>query len=108
MAIKVLPAELAEDEERVARFEREANTLASLNHSNIAAICGFEEAGGKKFLVLEYVEGETLSKRIEAGPLQIYDALEVAKQIAEALEAAHEKGFNHRDLTPVCQPGQIM
>ena len=100
VAIKVLPAELADDGERVARFEREAKLLASLNHPNIAQIHGFEELDGKKFLVLEYVEGETLSKRIKAGPLQIDDALEVGKQIAEALGAAHEKGIIHRDLKP--------
>ena len=104
VAIKVLQAELAEDAERVARFEREAKTLASLNHPNIAQIYGFEEADGKKFLVLENVEGETLSKRIKAGALQIDDALEVGKQIAEALEAAHEKGIIHRDL----KPGNVM
>ena len=100
VAIKVLPAELAEDAERFLRFEREAKTLASLNHPNIAQIFGFEEAGGKRFIVLEYVEGETLSKRFKAGPMQIDDAMEVGKQIAEALEAAHAKGIIHRDLKP--------
>ena len=100
VAIKTLPNEVAGDAGRLARFQREAKLLASLNHPNIAAIYGFEEADGKRFLVLEYVEGETLSKRIKAGPLQIDDALEVGKQIAEALEAAHGKGIIHRDLKP--------
>ncbi len=100
VAIKVLPEALASDTERVLRFEREAKTLASLNHPNIASIYGFEEADGKRFLVLEYVKGETLSDRLKGGPLQIDDALEVGKQIAEALEAAHERGIIHRDLKP--------
>ncbi|MCZ6654927.1 MAG: protein kinase [Planctomycetota bacterium] len=100
VAIKVLPESLAGDTERVLRFEREAKTLASLNHPNIASIYGFEEADGKRFLVLEFVEGETLSDRLKGGPLQIDDALEVGKQIAEALEAAHARGIIHRDLKP--------
>jgi eukaryotic-like serine/threonine-protein kinase len=100
VAIKVLPEQMARDKERVLRFEREAKLLATLNHPNIAAIHGFEDSAGKKLLVMEYVEGETLSQRLKRGPLPIDEALETGKQIAEALEAAHEKGVIHRDLKP--------
>ncbi|MGD2109347.1 MAG: protein kinase [Phycisphaerae bacterium] len=100
VAIKVLPATMTRDPERVARFEREAKLLASLNHPNIAAIYGFDEAAGKKFLALEFVEGDTLAKRLEGGPLPIDEALEVGKHVADALEAAHSKGIVHRDLKP--------
>jgi serine/threonine protein kinase len=100
VAIKVLPDALSRDPERLQRFQREAKVLASLNHPNIAAIYGFEEVDGKAFLVMELAEGETLAKRIKNGPLPIDDALAVGKQIAEALEAAHEKGIIHRDLKP--------
>jgi serine/threonine-protein kinase len=100
VAIKVLPEEFARDTDRVARFQREAKLLASLNHANIAAIHGLEESGGKNFLVLELVEGETLADRIKAGPVPVEEALRLALQIAEALEAAHEKGVIHRDLKP--------
>jgi len=100
VAIKVLPEALARDKERILRFEREAKLLATLNHPHIAAIHGFEEFDGKKVLVLEYVEGETLSQRIKRGPLPVEEALEFGKQVAEALEAAHEKGVIHRDLKP--------
>jgi serine/threonine protein kinase len=100
VAIKVLPEEFARDTDRVARFQREAKLLASLNHPNIAAIHGLEEAEGTSFLVLELVEGQTLADRIKAGPVAVEDALRLALQIAEALEAAHEKGVIHRDLKP--------
>jgi len=100
VAIKVLPDVFADDAERLARFEREAKLLASLNHPNIAAIHGLEESDGKRFLVLELVEGKTLAERIKKGPLPVDEALEVCRQIAEGLESAHEKGVIHRDLKP--------
>jgi hypothetical protein len=100
VAIKVLPPEVTQDPERLARFEREAHLLASLNHPNIAAIYGLEEAGGKPFLALELVEGEDLKARLERGPIPLDEALEIAKQITEALEEAHDKGIVHRDLKP--------
>lgn len=111
VAIKVLPEEFARDADRVARFEREARVLASLNHPHIAAIHGFDESGGRNFLVMELVEGETLAWRIARGALPLDEALPIALQIAEALEAAHEKGFIHRDLKPanikVTPDGQV-
>src|SRR5499425_1172766 len=100
VAIKVLPDAVARDPERIARFEREAKTLASLNHHNIAHIHGLEEANGIRALVMELVEGPTLADRIAAGPIPLDEALPIAKQIAEALEAAHEHGIIHRDLKP--------
>src|SRR5215813_11713341 len=100
VAIKVLPEAFAQDPERVARFEREAKTLASLNHPNIAGIYGLEKSQGTYALVMELVEGEDLSQRIARGPIPINEALPIAKQIAEALEAAHEQGIIHRDLKP--------
>jgi serine/threonine protein kinase len=100
VAIKVLPEEFAKDTDRVARFQREAKLLASLNHPNIAAIYGLEESGGTNFLVLELVEGGTLADRIKQGPITVEEALKLALQIAEGLEAAHEKGVIHRDLKP--------
>ena len=100
VAIKLLPEAFTHDAERAARFEREARVLASLNHPNIAAIHGIEESGGRKFLVMELVPGETLAERIKRGPIPVDEALGIAKQIAEALEAAHEKGVIHRDLKP--------
>ncbi len=100
VAIKVLPEEFAKDADRVARFQREAKVLASLNHPNIAAIHGLEQSEGKNFLVLELVEGQTLADRIKAGPIPVEESLKLALQIAEALEAAHEKGVIHRDLKP--------
>ena len=100
VAIKVLPELLASDSERIARFEREARTLASLNHPNIAQIYGFEKSSGVHALVMELVEGPTLADRIAQGAIPIDEALPIAKQIAEALEAAHEQGIIHRDLKP--------
>ena len=100
VAIKALPEELAGDAGRLERFEREARTLASLNHPNIGAIYGVEEQGGHKYLVLEYVEGETLADRLDRGPLPVDEAIEVAVEIARGLEAAHEAGVIHRDLKP--------
>ena len=100
VALKVLPQAFTEDPDRLARFEREAKVLASLNHSNIGHIYGLEEAEGQKALVLELVEGPTLADRINQGPIPIDEALPIAKQIAEALEAAHEQGIIHRDLKP--------
>jgi len=100
VALKVLPPDVASDPERLARFAREAQLLASLNHANIAAIYGLEEAGGTRALVLELVEGPTLADRLATGALPLDEALPIARQIAEALEAAHEKGIVHRDLKP--------
>jgi len=100
VAVKVLPDGFAEDAERLARFEREAKLLASLNHPNIATVHGFETAGEVRFLVMELVDGETLAERIERGALSLEDALAIAGQMAEGLEAAHEKGIVHRDLKP--------
>lgn len=100
VAIKVLPEALAYDADRRARFQREAKTLAALNHPNIASIYGVEESGDLFALVMELVEGEDLAQRIARGPLPLDDALRSAKQIAEALEAAHEQGIVHRDLKP--------
>ncbi len=100
VAIKVLPAEFASDPERLARFEREAKVLASLNHPNIAHIHGLERSGDAPALILELVEGPTLQDRIAQGAIPLDEALPIAKQIAEALEAAHEQGIIHRDLKP--------
>ena len=100
VALKVLPHAFTDDPDRLARFEREAKVLASLNHTNIGHIYGLEEAEGQKALVLELVEGPTLADRIAQGPIPVDEALPIAKQIAEALEAAHEQGIIHRDLKP--------
>jgi len=100
VALKVLPDEVAADPDRIARFEREAKALAALNHPHIAALFAMEESSGRHFLSMELVEGETLTERIARGPLAIVDALKIALQIAEALEAAHEAGIVHRDLKP--------
>lgn len=100
VAIKVLPDEFARDSERVSRFQREAEMLASVNHPNVAGIHGLEEAQGSRFLVLELVEGETLAERLVRGPIPVGEALDIARRICEALEAAHEKGIIHRDLKP--------
>jgi len=100
VAIKILPPSLAADHDRLARFQREAEVLAALNHPNIAAIYGLEDADGVKALVMELVEGDDLSQRIAARAILLDEALPIAKQIAEALEAAHEQGIVHRDLKP--------
>jgi serine/threonine protein kinase/Tol biopolymer transport system component len=101
VAIKVLPEAFAHDADRLSRFQREAKMLASLNHPNIATIHGLEQSGGTSYLVMELVSGDTLQERVKRdGPLPIDEALAIAKQIAEALEAAHEKGIIHRDLKP--------
>ncbi|MEQ1910477.1 MAG: protein kinase [Vicinamibacterales bacterium] len=100
VAIKILPDAFAADPDRVARFEREAKTLAALNHPHIAAIYGFEKSAGLHALVMELVEGEDLSQRIARGAIPVDEALPIAKQITDALEAAHEQGIIHRDLKP--------
>ena len=104
VAIKALPAEFASDAERLARFQREARLLASLNHPNIAAIYGLEEADGARYLVLEIVEGESLAQKLAAGPLPVEEALAVCAQIAAGVSAAHDAGVIHRDL----KPGNVM
>src|SRR5262245_5380730 len=100
VAIKVLPSSVTSDPDRLARFTREAQVLAALSHPNIAAIYHVEEADATPAIVMELVEGETLAERISRGPIHIDEALPIAKQIAEALEAAHEQGIIHRDLKP--------
>src|SRR5262245_42603733 len=100
VALKTLPLAFAHDADRLARFKREATVLASLNHPNIAGIYGFEESAIGHALWLELVEGPTLANHLVTGPLPIDQALAIAKQIAEALEAAHEQGVVHRDLKP--------
>ena len=111
VALKILPASFTNDPERVARFRREAQVLASLNHPHIAQIYGLDEANPTQFLVLELVDGESLDRRIARGPIPLEDALGIARQIAEAVEAAHEKGIIHRDLKPaniaLTQDGQV-
>jgi len=100
VAVKVLPLIFEQDSERVARFEREARVLASLNHVNIATLYGIDKVEGKHLLVMELIEGDTLADRIARGPLPLLDALKIARQIADALEAAHQQGIVHRDLKP--------
>jgi Tol biopolymer transport system component len=100
VAIKALPAAFAQDAERLARFQREARMLAALNHPHIATIHGLEHSDGTHFLVMELVQGETLADRVKAGPVPVEEALKIAVQIVEALEAAHEKSIIHRDLKP--------
>src|SRR5262245_64450161 len=100
VALKVLPEAFAREADRISRFEREAKVLASLNHPHIAALYGMEEAGGRHFLIMELVDGETLADRLSAGPLSTPDALGLAAQIADALDTAHEQGIVHRDLKP--------
>ncbi len=100
VAVKILPPGFSSDKERIARFEREARALASLQHANVASIYGFEEVDDRLFLVMEMIEGEDLSKRLGRGPVPVESALDIARQIATGLEAAHEKGITHRDLKP--------
>ena len=97
VALKVLPEAFARDAERMARFQREAKVLASLNHPNIASIYGLEDSGATHALVMELVEGPTLADRIKSGPIPISEALPIAKQMCDALEYAHERGIVHRD-----------
>src|SRR3989454_6683963 len=100
VALKVLPEAFTRDPDRLSRFRREAQVLASLNHPHIGAIYGFEDSGETHALVLELVEGDTLADRIARGPIPLDEALPIARQICEALEAAHERGIIHRDLKP--------
>ncbi|MHC4990530.1 MAG: serine/threonine-protein kinase, partial [Planctomycetota bacterium] len=100
VAIKAITPDLAEDAERLARFEREARVLASLSHGNIATVYGLEEHEGRRFLVMEYVEGETLADRLADGPLPVNETLSVCAQVASGVEAAHDAGVVHRDLKP--------
>src|SRR5262245_37850717 len=100
VAIKVVPDGFASDPERLARFQREAEVLAALNHPNIAQIYGLEKSDGTTALVMELVDGPTLADRIALGPIPLDEALPIARQICEGLEAAHEQGIIHRDLKP--------
>src|SRR5271156_6791085 len=100
VALKVLPEAFARDAERMARFQREAKVLASLNHPNIASIYGLEDSGATHALVMELVEGPTLADRIRSGPIPIDEVLRIARQMCEAVEYAHERGIVHRDLKP--------
>jgi serine/threonine protein kinase len=100
VAVKVLPEAFAADPDRIARFEREAKVLASLNHAHIAALYGMEQDAGRHFLVMELVEGETLADRLHRGAIPVEEALKIAHQIADALDTAHEQGVVHRDLKP--------
>ncbi|HEX7671509.1 MAG TPA: serine/threonine-protein kinase, partial [Polyangiaceae bacterium] len=98
VALKVLPEEFFEDDERRARFEREAKLLASLNHPGVATLFSFEEISGRHVLSMELVEGEDLAQRLGKGPIPVDEAIGIARQLAEGLEAAHERGVVHRDL----------
>src|SRR5262245_34295100 len=100
VALKVLPEAFSKDVARVARFTREAEVLASLNHPHIAAIYDFAHFGKTQCLILEFIEGETLAERIARGPIPFGEAMVIARQVAQALEVAHEKGITHRDLKP--------
>ena len=100
VALKVLPGTVTADADRLARFQREAEVLASLNHPNIAGLYGFEDSGGVQALVMELVEGPTLAHRMTQGPMPVDEAIAIARQIADALDAAHDQGIIHRDLKP--------
>src|SRR4029077_20974299 len=100
VALKILPDHFAGDPDRLARLQREAQVLASLNHPNIAHVYGLEQVGGSECIVMEFVEGETLEERLKSGRLPVHDALEIARQLADGLAAAHERGIVHRDLKP--------
>src|SRR5215204_4862266 len=100
VALKILPETFAHDADRLARFKREAQLLASLNHPNIASIFGLEDTNGVQALVLEFIDGPTLADRISEGPLSLGEAMPIARQIADALDAAHAQGIVHRDLKP--------
>src|SRR5436190_19272773 len=100
VALKLLPEHFADDADRLLRFQREAQVLASLNHPNIAQIYGLEESSSTRCIVMELVEGQTLQERLKRGPIPLEEALPIAAQIATALEAAHERGIVHRDLKP--------
>src|SRR5579872_729879 len=100
VALKVVPPAFASDPERMGRFEREAHLLASLSHPNIASIFGIEESGATRALVMELVEGPTLAERIQPGPIPLQEALEIARQLVDAIEYAHDHGVIHRDLKP--------
>src|SRR4029434_1310913 len=100
VALKLLPEHFANDADRLPRFEREAQVLASLNHPNIAQIYGLEQANGSACIVMELVEGETLEEKLRKGPLPVDEAVAIATQIADALAVAHERGIIHRDLKP--------
>ena len=104
VAFKVLPASFSDDSERLARFDREARLLATLSHPNVAGIHGLEEASGQRYLVLEFIEGETLADRLTRGPMPVAEAIELCRDIAAGVEAAHEAGIVHRDL----KPGNVM
>src|SRR5262245_3173678 len=100
VAVKILPAAFSQDPARLVRFDREARMLASVNHPSLAAIYGLEQEGSLRYIVMELVPGETLSEMLSRGPLPLRETLSIARQIAEALEAAHDKGIVHRDLKP--------
>src|SRR6185503_19260653 len=100
VALKLLPAHFADDPDRLSRFRREAQILASLNHAHIAQIYGLEQVEGSVCIVMELVEGETLAERLKHGPLSYDEALDISRQVADALAAAHERGVVHRDLKP--------
>ena len=100
VAIKIIPEALAQNPDNLARFEREAKLLAAVNHPNIAAVYGVEDAGGQRLLVMEYVPGETLADRLDSGTMTVREAIDICRQVAAAIEAAHEGGIIHRDLKP--------